>query len=98
MTKVNIRDCEQINKGWEFLIEILDAESKDEIKITLDKEYWEKLTGGVRTPEELIRKSVEFLLQRESKESIFKKFNLREISKYFPEYKKEITKLFLISK
>lgn len=90
MTEVNIKEQKQINGGWEFLVEIVDEESKAEFKITLDKEYWEKLTNAVHIPEELIRKSVEFLLQREPKESILKEFNLREIGKYFPEYEKEI--------
>ena|SRR3989344_4051630 len=98
MTKVNIKDQKQINGGWDFWVEITDTESKSEIKITLDKEYWEKLNDAVYVPEELIRKSVEFLLQREPKESILKEFNLREISKYFPEYEKEIVKFFPTTK
>lgn len=98
MTEVNIKDQKQINGEWKFLVEIINEESKSEIKITLDKDYWERLTGAVHLPEELISKSIEFLLQREPKESILKEFNLREISKYFPEYEREIIKLFPILK
>lgn len=38
------------------------------------------------SPEDLIRRSFEFLLQRESKESILRDFNLSVIQRYFPEY------------
>ena len=39
---------------------------------------------------DLIKKSFEFLLERESKESILRKFNLKVINQYFPEYEQEI--------
>ncbi len=41
--------------------------------------------------EELIRRSFDFLLQREPKESILSTFELSEISRYFPEYTREIS-------
>ena len=43
-------------------------------------------------PEELIRKSFEFLLEHEPKESILSRFDLTVISRYFPEYEGEIKK------
>ena len=63
-----------------------------EYSITLDKDYWEKLTDSRHVPEELIRKSFEFLLAREPKESILREFNLQVISNYFSEYEEEIRK------
>ena len=47
------------------------------------------------TKTELITKSFEFLLDRESNQSILKKFNLEVISQYFPEYIDEIKKIIL---
>jgi hypothetical protein len=37
-----------------------------------------------------VRRSFEFLLERESKESILSRFDLSLISRYFPEYEQEI--------
>jgi len=48
--------------------------------------------GGGRSPEELVRRSFEFLLQRESKESILKEFDLSVIPRYFPDYDQAIRK------
>ena len=56
----------------------------------LDDGYYNKLTQGRITEEELIKKSFEFLLKREPKESILSRFYLKVISRYFPEYENEI--------
>ena len=39
-----------------------------------------------------MRKSFEFLLEREPKESILRQFDLPLIGRYFPEYEREIKK------
>ena len=61
-----------------------------EYSVGLDDEYWQDLTGGKIAKEELIKKSFEFLLEREPKESILSRFNLRIINQYFPEFEEEI--------
>ncbi len=61
-----------------------------EYNVNLDDEYWQDLTGGKIAKEELIKKSFEFLLEREPKESILSRFNLRIINQYFPEFEEEI--------
>jgi len=47
--------------------------------------------GRGQTPEELIRRSFEFLLQRESRESILREFDLSVIQCYFPDYDQAMT-------
>jgi hypothetical protein len=49
--------------------------------------------GGKAAPERLVEASFEFLLARESKESILRSFNLSDIEHYFPEYPKQIRQL-----
>ena len=75
----------------EFMIEITEADSSTKHTVTLDEEYYQKLTGGRISKEDLIKKSFNFLLTRESKESILRRFNLRVIKRYFPEYESEIS-------
>ena len=60
--------------------------------VNLDDEYQQDLTGGKMTKEELIKKSFKFLLEREPKEYILPRFNLRIINQYFPEFEEEIRK------
>jgi hypothetical protein len=59
-------------------------------KVTVKPDYYEKLTGGRVTPEELVEKSFEFLLDRESNTSILRSFDLPVIGQYFPEYESVI--------
>lgn len=46
------------------------------------------------TPEELIRKSFDFLLEREPKESILREFEVAAIARYFPDYEEAVRKGF----
>jgi hypothetical protein len=45
------------------------------------------------SPERLLEASFEFLLAREPKESILRRFDLPIIERYFPEYPLEVRKL-----
>ncbi len=58
--------------------------------VGLTEDYYKKLTREEVVPEDLIRRSFEFLLAREQKESILKKFDLPEIYNYFPEFEVEV--------
>ena len=71
----------------EFDVEIAgDDGTKTTHRVQVAKETHQRLTGGLKSPEELVRTSFEFLLERESKESILKSFDLGKIQGYFPEY------------
>jgi hypothetical protein len=57
-------------------------------------EVCERLTGGKRTPEECIQAAFSFLLDREAKESILQRFDVTVISRYFPEFERELPRYF----
>jgi hypothetical protein len=73
-----------------FRVRVVDEVSESFHQITLNPKDCAKLAGGAADPEELIRKSFHFLLEREPKESILARFDLSAISRYFPEYEQEI--------
>jgi hypothetical protein len=71
----------------QFQVEVVGEDlSKTNHTVRLTKDYYVRLTGGLKSPKELIRASFEFLLGREPKESILPSFDLAEIQKHFPEY------------
>lgn len=76
--------------GQEFMVRLEEEGTSRRYNVTLDENYYQELTGGKINKEELIKKSFEFLLEREPKESILSKFNLRVISRYFPEFEEKI--------
>ena len=93
MATITIQSEEQTEKGWRFFVAINEQGDTITYSVTLDKEYWEELTGSrshVLTPKELIRRSFVFLLTKEPKKSILKEFDLRIISRYFSDYEDTI--------
>ena len=74
----------------EYAVTVVEGGARTTHRVTLSGDYHQKLTGGAVTPEELIRRSFEFLLEREPKESILSKFDLPVIGRYFPDYEREI--------
>jgi len=74
----------------QFMVRVEEEDTSKDYSVALDDYYYQKLTGGKITKEQLLKKSFEFLLEREPKESILSKFNLKVISSYFPEYEKVI--------
>jgi len=74
----------------EFRIKLEERGTSKEYVVTLGDSYYQDLTQGKITKEELIEKSFTFLLEREPKESILSKFDLKIIRSYFPEFDEEI--------
>lgn len=89
-----IVEAQQKPDGWECRVTVAEGRSETVHTVTVDRAYRDKLVGAEVSPEQLVRKSFEFLLQREPKESILRSFNLSVISRYFPEYETEIRKAF----
>ena len=76
-----------------FKVSVTKDSSTEHIVLLSDR-FHQDVTNNKLTKTELITHSFEFLLKRESNQSILKKFNLEVISQYFPEYIDEIKKLF----
>ena len=58
--------------------------------VTVAADYAAKLTGGKVSIEQLVSRSFDFLLERESNTSILRSFELPVIGRYFPEYERVI--------
>ena len=85
----------KISKITEEIFQVTVTESSTTIhKVTLSNEVYKNLSDSKISQIELIKKSFEFLLERESNESILREFNLETIETYFPEYPLFIKKNF----
>ena len=82
-------EVEQVNEG-DFRVRVVEDATKTQHRVTLKPADYERLTNSKVQPQELIRRSFEFLLEREPKESILSQFDLTVISLYFPQYEREI--------
>ncbi len=81
----------KIGEG-EYRVDIREDNGQTSHVVSLQDADCRRLTGGKGGAEDLVRKSFEFLLEREPKESILRKFDLPVIGRYFPEYEREIVK------
>jgi hypothetical protein len=77
-------------KDSEFRVRVVEAKSESTHCVTLTPDDCRRLSGGKIEPGELIRRSFEFLLAREPKESILPEFDLSLIGRYFQEYEREL--------
>jgi len=90
--QIDVEKIKEDEKQFVFEVLLDENDQQPPFTVTVEKEYYKKLTSGEIAPEKLIEKSFGFLIEREPKEAILKEFNLDVISKYFPEYEQEIAK------
>jgi hypothetical protein len=91
MAEIEVQTTEQ-SDSYEFQVTVREGSSQTRHRVTLEKNDYEDLVGGKASPEELVRQSFRFLLEREPKESILGSFDLLVIGRYFPKYRTEILK------
>jgi hypothetical protein len=82
-------DVQQIDSR-EFDVRVTEGESQSSHRVTVKPEDYQRLTGGKVETQELVRRSFEFLLDNEPKESILGRFDLSIIARYFPNFEREI--------
>ena len=89
MAQIDVQTTEE-GQGWAFQVTVSEGGSQTTHRVTMSREDYGRLTGESCPPYELVRRSFEFLLERESKESILRTFDITVISSYFPNYEKDI--------
>ncbi len=85
-------NCVTATDGWLCQVTVGAGGSETRHSVTLTRADFQRLTTGGGTPDALVRRSFEFMLEREPQESILKSFALPEIGRYFPEYEQEISR------
>ena len=91
MAEIDVRTTSE-DDGWTFQVTVSEGSSQTVHQVTQDSEAYERLAGGACGPDELVRRSFEYLLEREPKESILREFDIMVITRYFPEYEGEIAR------
>jgi hypothetical protein len=74
----------------EFNVRVIEGKSATSHRVTLKPADYERIASGKTNPAEVVRRSFEFLLENEPKESILPRFDLTVIGRYFPAYEREI--------
>ena len=79
-----------VEGGWVVCVTVTDHGASREFEVGVTQGELARFGPGASDPTELVRRSFEFLLAREPKESILSSFGLSVIARYFPEYEREI--------
>ena len=82
--------CVTAANGWLCRVAVAEGGSETRHSVTFTRADFQRLTTSGGTPDGIVRRSFEFLLEREPKESILKSFALPDIGRYFPEYEREV--------
>ena len=89
MANVDVRTV-PTGDGWRCAVTIREESSQTQHEVSLSRQAYDQLSGGRVSPEALVRESFAFLLEREPKESILRRFDLTVIGRYFPEFEVEL--------
>lgn len=85
MTAIDVA-CRPDGGGWACAVTLSDERGRSVHDVQVARQDLERLAPGAATPDDLVRRSFEFLLAREPRESILSAFDLPLIGRYFPEY------------
>lgn len=88
--QIDVR-CAPTAGGHRCEVDVVDSGSASHYAVEVSRAESDRWAKG-RSPEDLVRDSFRFLLEREPKESILREFKLSVIGRYFPEYEREITR------
>jgi len=90
MTSIEVR-CRPTAEGWDCQVAVRSADgSATSHEVTVTRDDLASHAPGADDPSDLVRRSFEFLLDHEPKESILRRFDLPLIGRYFPGYEAAI--------
>jgi hypothetical protein len=74
----------------EFDVVVREGPGETRHRVTMARGTYERLTGHRHTPAQCLEAAFRFLLDREPKESILRRFDVAVISRYFPEFEQTL--------
>jgi hypothetical protein len=92
MKGIDMIEVRRTGEGDSLEFEVVVRAGKGETRhhVTMSQETCERLTAGKHAPEHCLEAAFRFLLDREPKESILSRFDVSVISRYFPEFEREL--------
>ncbi len=73
-----------------FDVTVAEGAGESRHEVTVSAADLARLTASGQSPTQLIEAAFRFLLDRESKESILRRFDLTVIARYFPEFERQL--------
>jgi hypothetical protein len=83
---------EPTGDSWTCFVTVTGGGTSTNHAVSMTSADLARYAPGGATPDDLVRRSFEFLLARESKDSILRQFDLPVIGRYFSDYEAAITR------
>ncbi|HKG55996.1 MAG TPA: hypothetical protein VKA85_01985 [Candidatus Limnocylindrales bacterium] len=82
--------CTPTTDGWTCRVRLTEDGTSTHHEVSVKRRDLARLAPAATEPDDLVRRSFDFLLAREPKESILRSFDLTAIARYFPEWERAI--------
>ena len=86
--------CTGEGDPFDFDVVVRQGKGESRHHVTMSRDTYRQLTAGKHSPERCVEAAFRFLLDREAKESILARFDMTVISRYFPEFERELPRYF----
>ncbi|HKO33820.1 MAG TPA: hypothetical protein VJY85_08755 [Candidatus Limnocylindria bacterium] len=91
MTPITV-SCQPEGAGFICAVTVGDDPAATHHQVDVEAADLERLHPGAADPEALVRAAFDFLLKREPRESILRRFDLPVIGRYFPGWELEVAR------
>jgi hypothetical protein len=86
-------ECAPTRQGWDCDVDVVEGERRSRHNVRVSRDDLARWGGrGEESPDGLLKRAFEFLLQREPAEQILKSFELQDVTRYFPEFDREMAR------
>jgi hypothetical protein len=83
-------NCAPAAAGWLCKVTVIEGDTRTDHDVSVSRAELDWFAEDSTDPTELVRASIDYLLEREPKEAILRRFALSDIGRYFPAYSTEI--------
>ncbi|MFN2589733.1 MAG: hypothetical protein ABR518_03080 [Actinomycetota bacterium] len=84
--RIEARLTGEDDRHFDLAVTVREGESATTHQVTLSRDHHHRYATAHESPEDLVVRCFEFLLRREPKESILRRFDIGQIEDYFPEF------------
>lgn len=85
---ISVKQLSEDPLAFEVVVDENGSETRHHV--SMSREHFVRLSGGDTTPDQVVEAVFWFLLDREPKEAILERFDVSVISRYFPEFEREL--------
>lgn len=90
ISTVEIMEVKERGNGWDVAVSVRDVDAIM-YSVRVERAYWQQLTDEKEDVSSLVKRSFQFLLEHEPKESILRTFDLPKIQHYFSSFEATIS-------